>query len=648
MPIYITKEKNPGGKMAININSEAYCRKAYLNYHCYGNTMGISAEDMGRITQAWGDRVNSWQATVASDENEYEFDDSDYARYRNEGEKAAKKATGGYDGKKGGTIARGSVDAGLSVIGAAGSIITKKVVTKAATKVATKVLTENITKETAKGVGQKIAVKATTKASEKLAEEAAKKGGEKVAEESATAVATEAGKNVGKSAGCIVGCVVGAATAAAYWAKRPNKEEKEACDALQSEMAGAQGALAEAQGEMECMSDEIIALSDEANMVNEDTNEEIEEQKTEYDMYLQTLLAIQEKAEAGEPLTDSEKELYKEVVGYLSEIGINIEEMSEDTTDEVADLYDEISTYQDGYDYTAETMGEIEGLTDYAEGFDSATRTMCYVEAGAQTLNAGFSAKSAYEAFALAASGSWAFGATAWAYAFGVMGAAAAVSSGIAAGQQMTWAGEVGTEIEMRKATQDLNLDTMDIYTEEVDSYDGFMQGVEDLEIEMPDDLEVPEGEGFPAEGEDPNGIESTEFTDYTDVLNEVEEGSKVVTENEDGTGKAIIAAQYGTAIAAALGLPDSTSGGKFGQDAIPAIIAQLMPGISADNILLVMNGGTLDSSFDASLIQTVSGKDTGKDTNVDNSQTATEKLRTVINFYKPIFTRASLQGWKC
>lgn len=636
MPIYITKENNPGGKMAININSEAYCRKAYLNYHCYGNTMGISAEDMGRITQAWGDRVKSWQATVSSDENEYEFDDAEYARYRNEGEEAAKKATDGFDGKKGKTIARGVADATLAAAGAVGKIVTKKVVTKVATEAATKLVGQELTKEAAKGVVQK----ATAKATEKAAEEAAKK----VTEETAK----QAGKNIGKSAGCIVGCVVGAATAAAYWIKNPNKDEKVACDKLQGEMTGAQGALAEVQGEMECMSDEIISLSDEANYINEETNSEIEEEKSEYDMYMQTYLAIQEKIDAGEPLNDSEKELYKEVLGYLSEIGASIEEMSEDTTDEVADLYDEISTYQDGYDVAAETMGEIEGLTDYAASFDTTTQVMCYVEGGAQTLNAASSAKSAYEAFALAASGSWAFGATAWAYAFGVMGAAAAVSSGIGAGQQFKWAGEVGTEIEMRKVTQDLNLDTMDIYTEEVDAYDGFMQGVEDLELEIPDDLEAPEAEGLPAEGEDPNGIESTEYTDYTDVLNEVEEGSKVVTENQDGTGKAMLAPQYGAAIAAALGLPDSSTGGKFGQDAIPAIIAQLMPGISANNILVVMNGGTLDSSFDASLIQTVSGEDTGKDTSVDNSQTATEKLRTVINFYKPIFTRASLQGWKC
>ena len=662
--------------MAINVNSEAFCRKAYLNYHCYGNTMGISAEDMGKITQAWSDRISSWQATVSSDENEYEFDDSEYARYKSEGKEAGIEVTKGDQSNTTGQIVRGTTDATSSVGGYVGATVGKKTVTKAVTESA-KAAVQNI----AKGVGteasktilgkavgkaaeqaaEKVGVKAAEEAAKKAAEEAAKKAAEKGAEEAAKKAAEEAAKkaaeeaakkateatalaakNVGKAVGCIIGCVVGAATATAYWVKNPNKEEKQACDALQTEMAGAQSTLSETQSEMEYMSEEIIALSDEANYTNEDTNEEIEEQKSQYDMYMASYLALQDKLDAGEPLTDSEKELYKEVVGYLGEIGGTIEEISEDTTDVVSDLYDEIGSYQEGYDVAAETMGEIEGLTDYAASFDEATQIMCYVEGGAQTLNAASSGKASYQAFALASSGSWAFGATAWAYAFGVMGAAGAAGSTAASMQQFSWAGQVGTEIEMRKATQDLNTETMDLYTEEIDAYDGMMQGVEDLELEIPDETAPPEGVG------DPNGVESTEYTNYTEILEGMEEGSKVVTENEDGTGRAMIAPQYGTAIATTLGLPDQTQGGKFGKEAIPAILAKLIPGQSPEDILKVMNGGTLDSSYDASLIQTTTGEDTGKDTTVNNSEKATANLRTIINFYKPILEAASLKGWKC
>ena len=59
-----------------HINSESWCRKAYLNYHCYDNTMGLSPADMGEITQTWSHRLTSWQNSVSSDETEYDFDDT--------------------------------------------------------------------------------------------------------------------------------------------------------------------------------------------------------------------------------------------------------------------------------------------------------------------------------------------------------------------------------------------------------------------------------------------------------------------------------------------------------------------------------------------------------------------------------------------
>ena len=117
--------------MAININSEAFCRKAYLNYHCYGNTMGLSAEEMGKITQAWPDRISSWQATVSSDENEYEFDDSEYARYRDEGKKAGEKATG-YEKSMAGNYAAVAGHLGAAGTGAVLSIGAKKIFSSAA------------------------------------------------------------------------------------------------------------------------------------------------------------------------------------------------------------------------------------------------------------------------------------------------------------------------------------------------------------------------------------------------------------------------------------------------------------------------------------------------------------------------------------
>lgn len=417
--------------------------------------MGLTAEEMGRITQAWPDRLASWQATVANDENEYDFDDSEYAKFKAEGEEAAKKATG-HDGKTGGQITGGSMHAAAGATGAGLAVAHGGL----------KAATGNI-----KRLGSKIAGKS----------------GEKTASSGT------------KSWSAYAAAALAIATALAYWITKPNKDEKKACDALQTEMTGAQSELSSQQNNMSTISGEIMELSDEALALNEDTNEKIKDKKSEYDAYFKTFMAIKAKIDAGEQISDSEKELYKTVVGYLNEIGVNIEELGDESSDEVASLYDDIGTYQENYDNVAESMGEIEGLTDFAEGIDEATRTMCYVEGTAQGLNA---ISGAVAGARLMATGFWN-------WALGIASIVAGASSGVAAFQQFKMAGEVGTEIEMRKGTQDLNTETLDIYTEEIDAYDGFLQGVEDLELEIPDDIAPPENTELPVNAGEATGEEA-------------------------------------------------------------------------------------------------------------------------------------------
>ena len=312
--------------MSININSESYCRRAYLNYHCYGNTMGITDEEMGQITQTWSSKISSWQNSVSSDETEYEFDDSEYSNYKAKGKNAAENATG-YDGKNGGSVAHTVGDAASSVAGATMSVIGAA------------------GGEAAKGV--------------------VKEGAKVITKEATKTVGKNAASN-GSAAAFVVGCCLSAATAIGYWIKRPNKEEKEACDALLPEMTGAQSALGETQDDMANMANEIMNLSDEATEANEEANSQIEEKKSEYDMYMQTYQALKEKVDSGAGLTESEKQLYKSVAGYIEETGASIDEITEDAGSTVSDLYSDIENYQSGYDDAASTMAEIEGLTDYA------------------------------------------------------------------------------------------------------------------------------------------------------------------------------------------------------------------------------------------------------------------------------------------
>jgi hypothetical protein len=207
-------------------------------------------------------------------------------------------------------------------------------------------------------------------------------------------------------------------------------------------------------------------------------------------MYKRSYEALKAKVDSGQTLTSDEQSLYKDVVSNMNEAGENITGIQEDTTDVVQDIYSDMETYQDGYDYAAETMGEVEGVTDYAASFDNKTKNDCAVEQYAQGANVLLGTTGAIQAARKAAGMGW-LGAIWWAAA--AAGLTAAGLSTAAAAEQGRWASEVGAEIDQRLDTQDLNSDTMDMYTEEVDTYAGFMQNVEELEVAIPDDVETVE-----------------------------------------------------------------------------------------------------------------------------------------------------------
>ena len=420
--------------------SQAYAYKCWYNYNYGGNTMKISSKDMGEITQTWNGELKNWRATASNDENAYEIEDDDYSTAKLNGKESAKDKTG-YDGGKGGMIANSVGDAALSVAGA----VTGKLVGNAAGK-------------------------------------ALNSAGACVMNNGGKAAIQSGGKTVNLSD--IATVVMASAVAAKYYIAKPNKDQKEACDELQNTMQDAQASLAAAQDDMSSAGDEIVDLSDEAQAYNEDANDEIEDKKTEYDMYKASYDALIEKVNSGESLTEDEKALMQELVPMMQQLGVDIGDLSNETTDNVGEIYDEMGTYQDTYDNAASTMGEVEGVTDYAESFDGATRTSCYVEAGAQTVNATSAGLAAARLAGKAFVG----------WAFAAMGVAAAASSGVAAAQQFKWAGDVGTEIGLRKETQDINATTTDMYDENIDIYAGQMEGVEDLELEIPEDMEDPEG----------------------------------------------------------------------------------------------------------------------------------------------------------
>jgi hypothetical protein len=81
-----------------------------------------------------------------------------------------------------------------------------------------------------------------------------------------------------------------------------------------------------------------------------------------------------------------------------------------------------------------------------------------------------------------------------------VASAAAAVMDTKASAEQGQMAEQAGMEIEMRAQTQDMNTNTQELYDSGIDNYEAYTESVEDLEMEVPDDIEAPEIVTLPTE----------------------------------------------------------------------------------------------------------------------------------------------------
>ena len=448
--------------LARALDSQAYAYKCWYNYQYGNNTMGISSKDMNEIRQTWSSELANWQATALDDENAYVIEDDDFSRACKNGKEQGEDKSG-HDGSN--PVASNIGDALGSAAGAAGTTISV-FASRAAFNGS---LTTNMTS--------------------------------KVVGEGAKNMAGDCTKSLNKAKlSAYVAAGIAIATAAKYWIAKPNKDEKEACDALQDEMSNAEAATTSAQELMAKSRSAVEDLTSEAEDAKDMVEEENNPEMAEVELYKASYDAIVASAASRGGLTEEEKAeaaFYQaEIQGIVGEDG-TIETRAAEASELVGDIYDDMGTYQDVFDDSAETVAEVQGLTDFAESFDSATRTSCYIQAGAQTLNA---ASGAIAGAKLLAGGPWN-------WALGIAAIVAGGSSGIAATQQMSWAGEVGNEIEMRKMAQKSNALTNDIYDESIQDYEGAMVSVEDMTVAIPESIEelelpeyvVDEGEEGPA-----------------------------------------------------------------------------------------------------------------------------------------------------
>ena len=117
-----------------------------------------------------------------------------------------------------------------------------------------------------------------------------------------------------------------------------------------------------------------------------------------------------------------------------------------------------------------------------------------------------------------------------------------------------------------------------------------------------------------------------------------------------DFKGQVVMSKAYASAITSVLGssaMDSQGRGGTFSTDQIPAILATLLPGFTEDQFKNAIDGKSQDStSYDANGVQTITGNSTGNKVTVDNTETITKKIQSIVDFYYPIFQAAAANGW--
>lgn len=117
-----------------------------------------------------------------------------------------------------------------------------------------------------------------------------------------------------------------------------------------------------------------------------------------------------------------------------------------------------------------------------------------------------------------------------------------------------------------------------------------------------------------------------------------------------DYKGQVVLSEDYANAIIKVLGnsaMDAEGRGAGFSLDYVPEIIAAMtgFP-VEADAIKKVMDNEKVPQKYAASVIKTLSGEDTNKDTTVDNTEKATELIKKLLDLYLPIFRAAATNGW--
>jgi hypothetical protein len=115
-----------------------------------------------------------------------------------------------------------------------------------------------------------------------------------------------------------------------------------------------------------------------------------------------------------------------------------------------------------------------------------------------------------------------------------------------------------------------------------------------------------------------------------------------------DYKGQVVLSSEYARAIASVV--PDAFNefgrGATFSTSNIAEILAQLIPGYTAENFQKIIDNKAVEYSFSGTLVNTPSGTPTGTAVIIDGSTELTEKYQAIVDFYYPIFAAAASNGF--
>lgn len=116
-----------------------------------------------------------------------------------------------------------------------------------------------------------------------------------------------------------------------------------------------------------------------------------------------------------------------------------------------------------------------------------------------------------------------------------------------------------------------------------------------------------------------------------------------------DYKGQVVMSQDYANALITVLGssaMNAQGQGGTFSTEKIPEILAELIPGYTAEDFEKVINNEKIESSYEANPVQTTTGNSSGDSVTVDTSDKTTSLLQSIVDFYYPIFQAAAANGW--